>query len=50
MAILFGLKTAIHHGWRQVIAEMDCLPVFRFLSSCSIELVSFGATLEAGYV
>lgn len=47
MAAMFGVHTAIKHGWKKIIIEKDCLPVFRYLSHPSSELVSFGAILDA---
>lgn len=47
LAVIFGVNTAISHGWRSVIIESDCLSVFRYLTCLSCPLVSFGATLDA---
>lgn len=47
MAVVFGVSTALLHGWSKVIIETDCFPVFQYLSSSSSSLVSFGAILDA---
>lgn len=50
MAAVFGVTTALSHGWRQVIVETDCLPVHRYLNLLSSPLVSFGAILDSCFV
>lgn len=45
-ALMFGLHTAIKHGWNKIILETDCLPVHKYLTLPSSELVSFGAILD----
>lgn len=47
LAVVFGVHTAIQQGWRRVIIETDCLPVYRYLSRNSSTLISFGAILDA---
>lgn len=47
LAVLHGIQIAAEKAWSQVIVEMDCLPVHRYLTRESCRFVSFGAVLDA---
>lgn len=47
VAILHGVRVALQKGWRRVVLETDCLPIFHNLTATSPSLYSYGAILDA---
>lgn len=47
MAVLFGVQEAQNHGWRHVVIETDCYPIYVYLAKGHQSLVSFGALLDS---
>lgn len=47
MAVLFGIQVARSRGWRRVMIETDCYPIYAYLANGHRTLVSFGAILDS---
>lgn len=47
VAVLRGVQESLAKGWRKVLIETDCLPVYRYLRDDRSSLVSYEAVLDS---
>lgn len=47
MAVLHGVNEAKVKGWRDIIVETDCLPIYKALTSPELSLAAYGSIIEA---